>query len=311
MSNKPITVNFFVKALGLNDYNRVMPSHWIRCLQLMKYFKRISDLKVTINDFTYLPDVMVIMRGFGRLERLMAGFYRYLGTKVVWDTCVNYFESDEKNKQILPSQITAAHRMIKNCHAVFTASRFVNNIASKYITSFYLSDTIDKTHFSFWKKDINLNAPVIGWSGFALKAKILKRYKEFLRKYHVLLITEKDPLLDFNYEFVKWDYQRFPQDIVKCDVMFSPRELDDMYNMGHSIFKVGVFLAEGIPVIADPIPSYTELNCPHLYLCDIQGADIEKVIREIDRDRRVWDERFSSENIVQEYYAAFKKVCSL
>lgn len=276
----------------------------------MKYFKRVSGLKVTINDFTYRPDVVVIMRGFGRLERVIARFYRHLGTRVVWDTCVNYFETDGKNPQVLPSQVDDAHKMIRHCDAVFTSSRFINDIASKYTASFYLTDTIDKEHFSYWKDDINLENPVIGWSGFAIKAKILERYKEFLNRHRVLIIADKDPLFDLNYEFIKWDYHRFPQDILRCDIMFSPRKVDDMYNKGHSIFKVGVFLAEGIPVIADPIPSYTELKCPHLYLCDTLNTNLENLIMNIDKNKRVWDEKFSSENIMQEYYEAFKKVCS-
>ena len=310
MSDKIIRVNFFIKALRLHDYNKVLPSHWIRCLQLVKYFKKLPGLAVTINNFTYRPDVAVIMRGFGRLERLTSKIYRRLGTKVVWDTCVNYFERDGKSLQVLPSQIAAARKMIPNCNAVFTASRFINDISSKYIKSFYLTDTIDKGHFSFWKEDINLKAPVIGWSGFAVKAKILERYKHFLGRHRVLIIADKDPLLDFDYEFVRWDYYRFPHDILRCDVMFSPREVNDMYNQGHSIFKVGVFLSEGIPVIADPIPSYTELRCPHLYLCDTGNTDIEKVMAGIDADKREWDERFNSESIVWEYYDVFGKVCS-
>ena len=309
--NKIIKVNFFVKSLHLNDYNKVMPSHWIRCLQLMKYFKGLDGLQVTVNNFTYRPDILVIMRGFGRTERLMAAAYRRFGTKVVWDTCVNYFETDGKNRQVLPPQINAAHKMIKNCDAVFTASRFVNDIASKYITSFYLTDTIDKKHFCRWKNKIDLKAPVIGGSGFAVKAGILQKFKKLLEKHKLLIISEKDPALDLNYEFIKWDYRRFPDDILKCDVMFSPRDLDDMYNMGHSIFKVGVFLAAGIPVIADPVLSYTELRCPHLYLCDTGNTDIEKVLAGIDADKRAWDERFSSENIVREYYEVFRKVCSV
>ncbi|MBI5050443.1 MAG: hypothetical protein HZC11_06165 [Nitrospirae bacterium] len=309
MPDKIIKVNFFIKSLYLNDYNKVLPSHWIRCLQLMRYFKGIEGLRVTVNNFTYLPDILVIMRGFGGFEQLLAAAYRRLETKVVWDTCVNYFERDGKNLQVLPSQIAVAHKMIADCDAVFTASRFINDFASKYIKSFYLTDTIDKGHFSFWKEDINLKAPVIGWSGFAVKAKILERYKHFLGKHRVLIIADKDPLLDFDYEFIRWDYHRFPHDILRCDVMFSPREVNDMYNQGHSIFKVGVFLSEGIPVIADPIPSYTELRCPHLYLCDTENTDIEKVLMGMDTDKRAWDKQFSSENIVREYNEVFKKLC--
>ncbi|MBI4710472.1 MAG: hypothetical protein HY806_09500 [Nitrospirae bacterium] len=310
MADNSISINFFVKSLYLNDYNKVMPSHWIRCLQLMKYFKGVEGLRVTVNNFTYLPDILVIMRGFGRTERLMASAYKRLGTKVVWDTCVNYFETDSKNQQINPCQITAAHKMIKNCDAVFTASRFVNNIASKYITAFYLTDTVDKGHFSKWKNTLNLKEPVLGWSGFAVKAGILQKFKKFLERHKLLIISEKAPALDLNYDFIKWDYRSFPEDILKCDIMFSPRELDDMYNLGHSIFKVGVFLAAGVPVIADPVPSYSELRCPHLYLRDTANTDIEKVMAGIDADKREWDERFSAENIVGEYYKVFKKLCS-
>ncbi|MCX8014729.1 MAG: hypothetical protein N2748_01800 [candidate division WOR-3 bacterium] len=39
----------------------------------------------------------------------------------------------------------------------------------------------------------------------------------------------------------------------------APREVNDEYNKGHSIFKVGVFMAMGVPVLASPVPSYLRL----------------------------------------------------
>ena len=303
-----IRVNFFIKSLNLSDYNNLLPSYWIRCLQLLKYFKDFNDLKVSVNNFKYVPDILVIMRGFGEFEQLIARFYKLLGVKVVWDTCVNYFETDNKSTQVSIEQVNSTHKMIKYCDAVFASSNFIKNVASKYIKSYYLTDSINKEHFCYWKQRLNLSNPVIGWSGSSTKAEILNKHSNFLSNYRVNVITDKDPNLNFKYNFVEWDYKLFPEHIDACDIMFSPRDTNDLYNKGHSVFKVAVFLAQGIPVIADPIPSYGELNCPHLYLLNTRENDLVQVIRNIDVNRREWDEDFNSENIVKKYYDVFREV---
>lgn len=306
-----IKVNFFIKTNNLKNYNKLLPSNWIRCLQLIKYFKRIKNLRVTVNNFTYIPHILVIMRGFGKIEQIIARFYKSLGVKIVWDTCVNYFETDNKSPQVTLEHINSAHRLIQYCDAVFTPSKFINDIASKYIKSFYLTDSIDKEHFGYWKKQVNLDNPVIGWSGTSTKAKIINKYINFLSKYRVNIITEEDPHLNFKYNFIKWDYHDFPKHIIDCDIMFSPREINDLYNKGHSVFKVAVFLAEGIPVIADPVPSYRELNCPHLYLINTSEISLDQVITKIDINNRKWDENFSSESVVKRYYQVFEEILSI
>lgn len=60
-------------------------------------------------------------------------------------------------------------------------------------------------------------------------------------------------------EYLPWSYRTFPQAIVRGDICVSPRAGDNPYDLGHSHFKIGVFMAEGVPSLASPLPSYVEV----------------------------------------------------
>ena len=43
------------------------------------------------------------------------------------------------------------------------------------------------------------------------------------------------------------------------DFCISPRRTDNTYDLGHSHFKIGVFMAQGVPALCSALPSYKEL----------------------------------------------------
>ncbi len=56
-----------------------------------------------------------------------------------------------------------------------------------------------------------------------------------------------------------WDHDTFPEMISQCDICVAPRRVINEYDLGHSLFKIGVFMSMGIPAIAGPVPSYSLL----------------------------------------------------
>jgi glycosyltransferase involved in cell wall biosynthesis len=125
--------------------------------------------------------------------------------------------------------------------------------------------------------DKNISKPLrLGWSGISLKAYPLNMFKPLVNSGSVCLyiISEKKPLLDVPYEFKKWSYKTFPENIIKCDLCVSPREIDNNYDLGHSLFKIAAFMSEGVPALASPIPSY------YLILKDGMGGQICKTFND-------------------------------
>jgi hypothetical protein len=89
------------------------------------------------------------------------------------------------------------------------------------------------------------------------------------RKMALTVITAKSHLSEYlktilqqwriPYRFLLWRYQQFPRHILQGELNIVYRATDNSYNQGHSFFKIGVFMAEGIPTIASPVPSYDEV----------------------------------------------------
>jgi glycosyltransferase involved in cell wall biosynthesis len=76
-------------------------------------------------------------------------------------------------------------------------------------------------------------------------------------------VSDARPSLSIPFEFVRWRHATAPHDLLRGDVCIAPRDVDNAYNRGHSFFRIGVFLAQGVPVLAGPVPSYAEVLRPN------------------------------------------------
>ena len=103
---------------------------------------------------------------------------------------------------------------------------------------------------------------IVGWSGTAAKSGTLENISSVLHplieenRIRVFIIAEKRPYLSFPFDFQRWRYSTFPSSIASCDLCIAPRVVNNDYDRGHSVFKIGVFMAMGIPALAGPVPAY-------------------------------------------------------
>ena len=130
------------------------------------------------------------------------------------------------------------------------------------------------------------------------------------------IISDKLPALSNSFHFTKWSYKSSPRSLLNGDIAISPRQITNPYDLGHSHFKIAVFMAQGIPAIASPLPSYEEL------IGQTKGgiivrtlSDWRKALSEIQHDRallrRFGDaayagmQQFSTEVIAEQYVTFF------
>ena len=100
-----------------------------------------------------------------------------------------------------------------------------------------------------------------------MKSEDLKPLLPLIRKHRdrLYIISERKPRwsvpgtnwLSFSYS--RWRYEVFPGQITNTDLGISYRDVGGPYNQAHISFKIAVFLAMGVPVLASPVPSYTDL----------------------------------------------------
>lgn len=263
------------------DYDNVPGAVWIRCLQLIPFLKKLG-IQNTVNQYSTYSDISLFVRWQNDDAYKTAIELKSKGQKIIFDLNVNYFdkviikELDKMSNNAGPvtqSHIDDCHRMLEISDLVICASEYIASKARKYHPNVIcLPDSINREHFNL-NKDINeflkLEINAI-WSGVKPKYIELKQLLPILNKHKIELKIISDREIQwrksvfpwFRYtrlHNMKWSYNTFPQNILKGEICVAPRKLDNTYNMGHSFFKIGVFLAQGIPALASPVPSYKEI----------------------------------------------------
>ncbi len=256
---KGIRIGLFFTNID-RDYNKVAASTWIRILQMVKHYRNLG-CEVYINDYFKTYDVAVLFRKSKRKYYYILRYLKMISGKVYFDTCINIFE---ENEEISSERAEYAKKIGKHSNGIITASHYLADVAIKYSAStFTMEDALDLNHFNATKVNVNLVNPVFGWSGVPHKAHFLNKYQKSIDDNIILITLNNDydfSKLKFRFKLVEWNYETFPNELLKIDVALLPRVTNDHYNQGHSSFKALVFAGLGIPVIANKIPSYVKLS---------------------------------------------------
>ncbi|MCP3924056.1 MAG: glycosyltransferase family 1 protein [Desulfobacterales bacterium] len=243
------------------NFDKVSASVWIRCLQLIPYLKK-NGIESKINSFDSRTDIAVFLRCWDERMISLARSLQNKGVKVVVDTPVNYFSS-QNLKPFKGEAKKQFDEFVDFADAVFCPSPYIAEFGNKKgYRTYCLEDSIDFNHFKYKKKHISeTEKPVLIWSGVQVKSSVLRFLTPVIKgnSWKIIIIAEKKPDFEFNFEFIKWSYNSFPKNLLKGDIGIFPRKIEDEYDNGHSFFKIGVFLAQNIPVLCSPVPSYKEI----------------------------------------------------
>jgi len=334
-----VKVNWQIPVSHQN-YNRMPASVWIRCLQMLPYLKGWG-IRSTVNLPDEQPDVHVVIRQQDDAAYHLARQQKERGARIVFDLVVNYFDAAEVRgvgQTVTAQHIDQVHRMLSIADAVTCASQNIAERAKQYHPHVhYISDSIDRRHFRHRKPAGDYYRPQLRaiWSGAPNKVVELEPVLPLLRAHNVELtvITSGDHLRGYlasivrswriPYRFVRWQYERFPQQILQGEFCIGYRAVDNPYNRGHSLFKVGVFMAQGVPALVSPVPSYQEVvfdreNGRILFENSIEewGLALEEVVQKRDR-LAAWSskaigavEPYFSDRIAKEYYRLFQAICA-
>jgi hypothetical protein len=248
------------------NFDSFLPSVWIRCLQLIPELDKLG-ISSFFNQRKIDCDIAIFLRDFSTPIQAIINYQRANGAKIAIDLCTNPFDvtgllmgrygmTQEKSQAILAA--------IAKCDGILCASDFIAKRAQGYsplVT--HIPDSIDKIHYCH-KKKVTLSESTrlcAIWAGVSSKAHHLEKVTALLTQHDIGLdvISDKRPTLSIPFRFTKWSYNSSPQTLLKGDIAISPRELTNLYDLGHSHFKIGVFMAQGIPALASPVPSYEQL----------------------------------------------------
>lgn len=244
------------------EYHRIRASAWIRCFQMLDLLKWYGiDVVVDPDKFNKL-DVAVIMDRPEEKTLQIARELKKQGVAVIYDMVTDTLdECKTAVKDVNGDDIKRAEQIIRYSDAVTAVSPWLADRAAKlHKRTACISDAVPFDWFA--DKARNVNNPeelVLGYAGMSMKAQGLVPWWEYAKEKGCRLITITEKPCGFleDAEFVPWRYKTFTDICQKIDIGLCPREdINTTYNKGHSSFKLDVFLAQGIPVIASPVKSY-------------------------------------------------------
>lgn len=253
---------------NVSNWDKVGGTFWICCLQNLEHLEKLG-----VSNYFNEPsgDICLFFRGVSEETINIARNLKKNGKKVVYILDVNYLE--RIGDSLWLNQVNDEH--IKNSH-IFCQLSDIVLCTSPYIAervqhhgylSVYWPQGIDNRHFIV-KKEINLSEPLLVWCGHAIKAELVDEVTLALNS-KLLIISEMKPKLSCSYKFKKWKYRKLPSYLLQADIGIAPRVLDNSYNLGHSSFKILVYLAAGLPVLVAPLPSYCDIivNGENGFIC--------------------------------------------
>ncbi|WP_419786674.1 hypothetical protein [Pseudodesulfovibrio sp.] len=321
-------IGWFVPSTE-TDYDKVTSSVWMRCLQLIPYLTRLGVENV-IND--YDCDVAMFVRWQDETALAAAKRLRQAGTPVIFDMVVNYFEESHSSYRlnaVSSGQVTECRSMVEQADMVTCVSEYIAGKAKQYHdTVRYLPDSIDFSHFNGCKDPADFDRPKLRalWCGVSVKANDLTPVLPLLKKHGLDLTIISDARVklgkrhffsrSYPYDFYRWSYNR-PEHLLQGEIALGYRDLTHVYDRGHSFFKVGLPLSQGLPVLASPVPSYSEI------IHDNKGGKLCTTLEEWDdilgrivADRsllKTWSsqaqaimEPYSTENLALRYLECFR-----
>lgn len=328
MTEKKIRLGWFIPLhRTLKDYNRVMASIWIRCLEMVGPLQTMGYESVINQPWAPL-DIAVFLRIQGFWGQQLQRFLQWRGVKTVFSVVVNYYEREGNVAKIADSisdeQIKNCIAMTKGTDAVIAASNFLVKRSERYNpNAVYIPDSVNQEHFRFTKpiSDFDRSPLMLIWAGYSVKAHFIEEVYKTLQDIPVQfsIIADQPPALDVPFDFVEWRYETFPREILKGDICISPRVLDNSYDRGHSNFKIMVFLAQGVPVLASPQDSYLEVirDGYNGFICHtpedwrkylLQLIENRTLLRQMSVNAKESAKPYFIENILDRYDTLFRQL---
>ena len=302
------------------NYDKVLASTWIRCLQLIPYLSKLG-IKSKINEWDNKTQIAVFLRRWNEQDQAIAAQLKQKYVKIILDTPVNYFSS--QNLPAFEGKIRDHFMSFAElADAILCPSSYIEQYGRKLGYSVLcLEDSVDVKHFCYRRKNnIRNDKPVLIWSGVSVKAESLNFLATSITRnnWPIIIISDKKPRLEFDFTFIKWRYKSFPRNILKGDIGIFPRFVDNEYDMGHSFFKIGVFLAQGLPVLCSPVVSYKQLinESNGMVVSELDALrwerDIKKAMMKLDvfdfKENPVME--YSSERVALRYQKEFSEILS-
>lgn len=217
-------------------------------------------------------DVVVFVKAMNEFcQEEVKKIKKYAG-KVIFDANVNYYEvwGNYGIPQTKPSpqQQADAIWMTEEADYVVADSSYLLEVVKKFNPRVaWIPDNVNLKIFKFKKMFNTHNKIRLVWSGVAKKAQHLLEISSVLgslKGIELVLVSSEPPEVMDSLEriapcaFKYFTLKEYAKVLSGCDIIISPKRLDNGYEMAHSEYKITPGMAVGLPAVASPQQSYVE-----------------------------------------------------
>jgi glycosyltransferase involved in cell wall biosynthesis len=218
-------------------------------------------------------DVVVFVKAMDEATQAEAERIAGYGGLLVFDANVNYYEVwgeyDVAGTAPTPRQRQNAIAMTALADWVVADSSYLAEIVRKHTDRVsWIPDNVDTRTFRPPRRRSRAPGPLrLVWSGMAHKARHLLVVRDVLSSVsslELLVVSNEPPeaLAELKEAvpctFEQFSLRGYARLLRDCDVIISPKQLHNSYELGHTEWKITLGMAAGLPAVASPQQSYVE-----------------------------------------------------
>ena len=270
-------VGFVVDYTPIQPYNRALASIRCRCYDIMIELEK-RGIRSEIFRYFRKYDIVIFTKTYSKKAYSIARYLFKRNIPFIMDSYCE-FENDENRREEFDRLIL----MVEHASAVISYSEQQLSFFKDYNNNcVYLPEAISDDILKNKKTHQEKETTVLVWCGYSNKGSDLLSIKKILDefvnsgKYELMIISERDPnIKELTYKFIRYNNCDVGKNLCKGDVFLAPRDLSRGKNTAHSIMRICLPMAVGLPVVGSEVPSYR--NTP-IKLCKSECEWREAII---------------------------------
>lgn len=302
---------------GKPTYKRALASLRMRCYDMILKMEQMG-IKAELYKPNKKYDAVIFTKTRTDKAVALAKKLHAEGMTVISDAFCEYL-ADESRKDDWERKNILEIMSYSDCVITFSKSQF-DQFVGYHRNVRLIEESVNDVFFAVEKEHEKKEKITLLYCGYSHNAKdtleIKDVIKEMQEKYHceILYVCEKDPCIkDFPYRYEKYEQKNIPTTLLMGDIMIAPRPMEGIEKLAHTLSKVAHPMAVGLPVVANPVPSY--VGTPAI-LCTSEREWIEELSKLIEdstererigkKSREYIRQHYSQEIICRQYLDLIK-----
>lgn len=297
---------------GLPTYERALASVRMRCYDMILKMEQLGIKAELYKPYKKYAAVIFTKTRTDKAVALAKKLHES-GTIVISDAFCEYL-TDESRKDDWERNNILQILECSDCVITFSKSQY-EQFVQYHKNVRIIEESVNDAFFEVKKEHKEKDKLTLIYCGYSHNAKDTLVIKDVIIQLQaecqcdVLYICEKDPeIKEFTYRYKKYEQKNIPTMLLEGDIMIAPRPMEGIEKLAHTLSKIAHPMAVGLPVVANPVPSY--VGSPAVLCSDNREwkSALVKLIKDKNERERIGTisreyirQHYSQESICKQY----------